>query len=145
MFKGNWGRILITFVIVSGAIISAIADWNTSHLFNPEWIGHARYHDAAMLNLLCGVSVLSLWLMWRRSKEPDVGVKVATLIPIIFWAAFFYTTWLVPGTSLNAGNEEPAFFAGVPMYPNVILAGINIVLSSLGYWLYRRERLTASK
>ena len=144
MFKGNWGRILITFVIVSGTFISVKADWDASHLFNPEWVGHARFHDAAMLNLLCGASVLGLWLLWRRSAEPDVGAMAAALIPIIFWAAFFYTTWLVAGTSLNAGSEEPARLAGIPMYPNAILAGVEISLSSIGYWLYRRERLPAA-
>lgn len=144
MVRGNWGRTLITFVIVSGAIVSVVVDWSTTHLFNPEWVGHARFHAAAMLNLLCGVSVLGLWLIWRHSKEPDIGVKVAALIPVIFWSAFFYITWLVPGTSLNAGTEEPPLLAGIPVYPNVIIAGINIVLSSLGYWLYRRERLGSS-
>lgn len=84
MLRNNWGRILITFVLVSDAIVSTAIDWNATHLFNPEWTPHARFHDASMLNLLCGVSIIGIWLIWRQSKEPDVGVKVAALIPVIY-------------------------------------------------------------
>ncbi len=46
---------------------------------------------------------------------------------------------IVPGTGLSASPEEvPPRFAGIiPLYPNVIIAAISVVLSVLGYWLYR--------
>lgn len=137
MLSQKIGRILISVVVVNTAVVSTIVDWNSSHIFNPAWPPHARFHDVAMLHLLDGVSILGLWLMWRRSAEPEIGVRVAALVPIIFWAAFFYTTFLVPGTSLLASpDESPPSFAGIPLYPNVVLATINVVLSTLGYWLY---------
>ena len=132
------GRIILTTVLIDTGLVSTVVDWNSSHLFNPAWPAHARFHDVAMLNLLNGVCLLALWLMWRRSPEPEIGVRVAALVPVIFWGAFFYTTFLVPGTSLRATPDEfvPSL-AGVPLYPNVIIAGINVALSVLGYWLYR--------
>ncbi len=145
MLRNNWGRILITFVLVSDAIVSTAIDWNATHLFNPEWTPHARFHDASFLNLLCGVSIIGIWLIWRQSKEPDVGVKVAALIPVIYRAAFFYITWIIPGTSLNAGSEPMPQLAGIPIYGNVIAAGISISLTALGYWIYRREQLSKLK
>lgn len=138
MSREKLGRILLTTVLLDTGIVSTIVDWNSSHLFNPTWPPHARFHDVAMLNLLNGVCIIALWLMWRRSTEPEIGVRVAALVPVIFWGAFFYTTLLIPGTSLRATADEfvPSL-AGFPLYPNVIIAAINVVLSVLGYWLYR--------
>lgn len=138
MQRRKIGRILISVVVVVTAVVSVAVDWNSSHVFNPDWPPHARFHDVVMLHLLSGVCILALWLMWRRSTEPDIGVRVAALIPIIFWAAFFYTTLLVPGTGLSAApNELPPSVAGIPLYPNVVIAAICVTLSALGYWLYR--------
>lgn len=139
MLRNNWGRVLITFVLVSDAIVSTVVDWNATHLFNQEWTAHARFHDASFLNLLCGISIVGIWLVWRQSKEPEVGIKVASLIPVIYRIAFFYITWVIPGTSLNALPEPPPSVGGIPIYGNVIAAAVSIALSALGYRLFRRE------
>ena len=140
MSEINSGRMLLTFVLIVTAVVSVVADWNASHLFNPEWHPHARFHDVAMLNLLCGMCGIGLWLLWRRSSEPEIGVRVAALVPVIFWLAFFYGTWVVPGANLNAMPEEvPRLIFGVPIYINVIIAAANTLLAVTGYLLYRRE------
>lgn len=110
MFNGNWGKILITFIMVSSTVISVVVDWNHTHLFNPEWPGHARYHGLLFLSILCGVSLLGLWLMWRQSKEPELGVRVAVLITLIYRSSFFYLSFLPPYTSLLPRKEEPLIF-----------------------------------
>ena len=140
MLKGNWGRIILTVVLINSFVVSIYVDLNETHLFNPQWTGHAKFHDAAMLHLLTGVCILGLWLMWRRSCEPEIGVRVAALIPIIFWAAFWYMTTILPETSLRATDGETLpTIAGLPLYPNFILATINNALAALGYLIYRRE------
>ncbi len=97
-----------------------------------------------MLHLLASVCAIGLWLMWRRSPEPEIGVRVAALIPIIFWAAFWYNTTLLPKTSLRATESEAIpMFAGLTMYPNFILATINNALAAFGYFVYRRENAAA--
>lgn len=138
MSKQRIGRTLLSVVLVSTAVVSVAVDWNDSHVFNPDWVPHAKFHDVVMLHLLCGVCLLGLWLLWRRSPEPEIGARVAASIPIIFWGAFFYTTFLVPGTSLSASPEEvPPQFLGLPLYPNVAVAIVSVFLAALGYWLFR--------
>ena len=140
--RKNLGRILITVVLVSDAVVSTAVDWNDSHLFNPVWTAHARFHDASMLNLLWGVSILALWLLWRRSSEPEVGVRAAALIPVIYRIAFLYITWVIPGTSLSPSAEPPPYVGSIPIYGNVIAALVSIGLSLIGYWLHTRESKT---
>jgi hypothetical protein len=81
-----------------------------------------------------GTSALALWLLWRKSSEPQVAVKVAALIPLIFFFAFFYTTTLLPGSSLSASpGEHFPVVAGFTMYPNEVGAFIFSVLALIGY------------
>lgn len=130
-------RILLSVVLVSTAVVSVAVDWNATHIFNPEWHPHAKFHDVVMLWLLSGISIVALWLLWRRSTEPDIGYTVATLVPVIFWLPFFFVTLVIPGTSLQASQEVPPMVAGIPIYPNVAVATLSIILALVGYGLYR--------
>ncbi len=132
--KNKWGKIILSFVLIGGAAASVLVDWNQTHLFNPTWPPHAKFHDWAMLNHLLGTSALALWLLWRKSSEPQVAVKVAALIPLIFYFAFFYTTTLLPGSSLDAMPDEHwPVVAGFTIYPNESIAFVLSVISLVGY------------
>ena len=132
--KNQIGRCILSFVLITGAVLSIVVDWNTSHLFNPTWPPHAVFHDWAMINFLNGVSACGLWLLWRKSPEPEIGIRVATLIPLIFWSAFFYTTTLLPNSSLM---DNPPFVlpkvAGLTIYPNAAIGFVLSVLTLIGY------------
>lgn len=58
MLKANIGKILLTVVLVSGALVSLVVDWSESHVFNLEWTSHARFHDVVLLCLLTGMSLV---------------------------------------------------------------------------------------
>ncbi len=134
-------RILLSVVLVATAVVSVAVDWNTTHIFNPEWHPHAKFHDLVMLWLLSGMSIVALWLLWRRSIEPDIAYTFAMLVPVIFWAPFFFVTLVVPGTSLQADLEEsPPIVAGIPIYPNVAVAAVSVILALIGYGMYRASR-----
>lgn len=137
-------RILLSVVLVSTAVVSVAVDWNTTHIFNPEWHPHAKFHDVVMLWLLSGMSIMALWLLWRRSTEPDIAYTVAMLVPVVFWSPFFFTMLVIPGTSLKANlNEALPVVAGIPIYPNVAVATVSVILALLGYFLYRASRTAA--
>ena len=138
-FKGNWGRILLTFFIVASTVISVIVDWNDTHVFSHHWPGDARYHGLLFLNLLCGTSILGLWCMWRKSQEPELGVRIAVIITLIYRVSFFYLSFLPPMTSLLPESEHAPHINGIPIYLNVVASGMFILFILFSYWIYRRE------
>ncbi len=52
------GRRILTSVAALTSVGGFLADWNRTHLFNPNWPPHANYHDAQtiLLGSLLGAS-----------------------------------------------------------------------------------------
>ena len=131
-------KILLSVLVVATTLVSIIADWNSSHVFNPDWSPHAKFHDIMLLTLLVGLLPLLLWLLWRKSAEPEVAVKVTTSILIVFWGSF-YLNYFIPGTSPQAFPDvAPPSLWGIPLYPNMVVAAIIIILSLVAYGLYQK-------
>lgn len=140
MSRANVGRAILTFVVAIFSVINVLADWNKTHLFNPAWHPHARFHATVMSLIVWCVSAIAIWLLWRRSSEPELGVKVAALIALTLWTPFLYADHLVPGSSqlVTYPAPEPVpQVAGIMLYPQVVLALIAIVLIVSGYRLAR--------
>ncbi len=136
MSKQKLAKILLSILMVVSTLVSIVVDWNSSHVFNPDWHPHGRFHDVMLLTLLVGLVPISLWLLWRKSPEPEVGIKVTTAILVTFWGSF-YLNLLIPGTSPQANLEElPPILFNIPLYSNMVIAAIIIILSLISYWLY---------
>jgi hypothetical protein len=127
---------IMTFVLVAQAILGFVLDWSPNHLLNPEWHAHARFHGALLLFLLSGVSATGIWLLWRKSKEPEVAIRVAGLIAFSFWTPFFYVTYLLPGSTLWAGQPGSVpHIAGWVFYPNVAVAAVFLLITGVAWSL----------
>jgi hypothetical protein len=138
MRRTRLGKFILGFVLVVGAVISTAVDWNTTHLFNPAWHPHARFHDALFLLLLDGATLIVLWLLWRPSREPAVAVVAASLFALAVWTPFLYIEALIPGTSLLASADVPVLkLGGLVLPPNLAIAIVFTVLTLVGYLLAR--------
>jgi hypothetical protein len=135
-------RWIMTVVLTATAVLSFLLDWSPNHLLNPLWHPHARFHGALLLFFLAGVSGSGVWLLWRRSSEPAVAIRVASLISLAFWTPLFYITSLVPGSTSWAGAaaNDPRL-SGSLVTPNLLVAGGFVVVSGLMFFLDFRDSL----
>ena len=141
MSRTTAGKAILTFVLGAIALINLLADWNKTHVFNPAWHPHARFHAAVMSLIVWAVSAIAIWLLWRRSVEPELGIKVAALLALTLWTPFLYADHLAAGSSQLVNYPAPVPMpqvAGVTLYPQVVLALIAVVLILGGYGLTRR-------
>jgi hypothetical protein len=138
MTRTTLARVLMTILLIGGSLLSFALDWSPNHLLNPLWHPHARFHGALLLFLLAGVSGMGTWLLWRRSREPEVAFKVSLTICIAYWTPLFYIPFLLPSSTWWAGKpgSEPHINGGV-FYPNLVVAAVFLVVSILAYWLSR--------
>ena len=131
-------KVLMTFVLLGGSLLSFVLDWSPNHLLNPLWHPHARFHSAILLFLFAGAASTATWLLWRRSEEPGVAFTAAMFLSLSYWTPFFYVPVLLPEASYWAGvpGHEPRV-GGHIVYPNLIIVGLFAVLSLVGWWLGR--------
>jgi hypothetical protein len=130
------GRLLLTSVAALTAAGGFLADWNRTHLFNPEWQPHARFHDAQTIALgSCGLHFLC-----RRGKEPQTDLTLGALLPSLFWVAQG-ASFAFPG----AEGVEAEFPEKVPRVKGVwvnerFFSALMLALITAGYGAERRLR-----
>jgi hypothetical protein len=132
------GKSLLTLVLAGGALTAFLFDWNTTHVFNPVWPPHARYHGAVLLFFLSGVAGVANWLLWRPSREPRVAVAAAACFSLAYWTPYFYVPVLDPMASYSPPSAGPEpHIAGIIVHPNLVIMTIFILITAAGWWLAR--------
>ena len=153
MMRQTLGKILVSVALVLSAVISTVVDLlpgEVAHVQNPEWHPHAIFHDIVMFLLLDFMAIVCLWLLWRKSTEPRVGVTVGVLLVVGFWTPFYYITTLFPQASLSASPHDVSQGAILvswmpfPLYINVLVGTVLLVVAAVGYYLYRKGEQLAS-
>jgi hypothetical protein len=136
MARATVGRALVTAAVLGSGIGHAAADLNRTHVFNPRWMPHARFHTASAVATDVGWAGVSLWLLRRPGThgERELALKIAALCPILSYAPFFIAEAL-PGSEAEDEPGEVPRVAGVPV--NLLVAGVMSGLSALGYLLTR--------
>jgi len=131
-------RVILSVVLVTGVVASFVLDWSANHLLNPAWHGHARFHGALLLFFLAGVSLTALWMLWRKTREPEVAITVAAAVSASFWTPLFYITSILPGSTAWAGdpNAVPTL-AGHVFLPNLGVAAGFLAVTALAWSIGR--------
>jgi hypothetical protein len=135
--KRPYGKLLLSFVAAVAAVTPYLADWNETHIYNPTWSPHAKFHVGHTMLLGTVLGLLSLRYLWRRTGDPHDNLRVGALFVAAYWLAQAGAI-LVPGAAFvdpQFADQSPTV-AGVR--PNqVILDTILLTLTALGYWWQR--------
>ncbi|MBV9231544.1 MAG: hypothetical protein JOZ18_19705 [Chloroflexi bacterium] len=131
------GRLLISLAVLATAIIPIRSDWNDSHVFSTQWSPHARFHGIVSIGMPVLLAPVALWLLWRRSADPDAAATVAALIPVAYWGPFFVAL-LVPGAAIVDPRHRLKRICGVPS--PLFGASATILVAGLGRYLDHRGR-----
>ena len=80
--------------------------------------------------------MMGTWLLWRRSREPEVAFKVAAILAVSYWTPLFFIPFLLPSSTWWAGipGHEPRL-DGMVFYPNLAVAGVFLLLTAVALWL----------
>ena len=105
-------RILVTLATLMTLVGSNAADWNSTHLFSDQWSPHAKLHGAWMIFAFSLLSLYGLYLVWRPRKAPERSTRVAAVLQLCIWLAFF-PAMLVPGMALADPGQSIARIFGV--------------------------------
>lgn len=136
------GRIILSFMGLFTMVSPYLADWNITHIYNPTWTPHAKFHNAQTMVLGAFLGFLTLYSLWfRKDIDEKQKLKEAVLLASLYWLAQLPAI-LFPGTKLTDPGiqhvEMPVIF-GIEF--NQLVMNITVVfpLLALGYYLENKR------
>ncbi|KAI6903191.1 hypothetical protein D0869_13583 [Hortaea werneckii] len=117
------GRVGILLGNLAYSVGAFAADFNETHVYNPKWPPHARFHNGQTMTLGVMLSSMSLYLtarpcFTRMSKEDALRSVLHGAIVGSFYCAAGLSAIFYPGTDwkdpdIAVGGEQRFLFAGV--------------------------------
>jgi len=105
---------ILSFMGVFTAVSPYLADWNITHIYNPIWPPHAKFHNAQTMVLGALLGLLTLYVLWIRSSVNALQrLHEAAVLVSLYWVSQLPAI-LFPGTKLvDPGmihTKMPVFF-----------------------------------
>lgn len=101
----------------------ALRDYNPSHAFNPDWVGHARVHLVWLLGFMGLSGLVNIYLIWLREPFDRRDLWLSAVWQGCnlggFWIAYalagrYHGAITVPGIHTHIfGIDENVFVFGV--------------------------------
>jgi hypothetical protein len=126
------GKVLISLAAAGTMVGPYIFDWNETHIYNPTWPPHAKFHNAQTMSMGVGLSLATLYNLWKPGRS-STSLESATIT-----ASLYFLTQLsarpYPGTaSVDPPREDN--------WPQLKYALPTLGAVLLGY-LTERHRIT---
>lgn len=136
------GKILVSFIALFTAVSPYLADWNITHIYNPTWPPHAKFHNAQTMAFGALLGLLSLYCMWIRKGVDDLQkLNEAALVASLYWIAQL-PAMLFPGTALaDPGGYQGKMPVVLGIQFNQVVMDVTIILPLVitGYLLERKR------
>ncbi len=132
MNRSTIGRWLFSLnaVLVGGG--GFLADMSHTHIYNPRWPPHAKFHDGQTMAVGLLLALVSLFFAWRRVGDRQTNVLATTILAGLLYVsqaaanlfpgvAWTDSEFLKPGQTLT--QVGPQLYMDVVMTALVLLAG----------------------
>lgn len=139
------GKLLISAAALFPAVGAFVADWNDTHVFNPKWPPHAKFHNAQTITEGAELAALSLWQLWGPGEDTAARVRWATLLGGLYWLTAAPAI-LFPGAAFTDPDNptQPTTLGPIPVNQVTLQAAVLLPLLAAGYALQTRRLRRAS-
>ena len=127
-------RILLTFAVLTFALLIPILEINASHVFNDRWPAHARFHEVWQLTTNFGIGLLCLWLVWFKNRISLASILVTLVMGGMLFA---YATQDMYGGSVLSGNFSKKVL-GIELA--VVITSLAVIMAMVATMLNARDK-----
>jgi len=103
-------QVLLTLSTLGYSLIPAIFDSNNTHMTNPLWVPHARFHVVWQVVTYVCVAILALYFIWGDHGDGSTHLWYAALLSVAAYFGFFTavaTTKLYGGATYDPNGVIP--------------------------------------
>jgi hypothetical protein len=107
-------RAILTAISLMVMVSPLLADWNATHIYNPRWPPHAKFHNAQTMAMAVLLGLSALFFTWRRDDSRGSAFLAAWIFAALYWVsqalAFLFpgVAWTDPDL-LKAGHSLSEF------------------------------------
>ncbi|KAK4214215.1 hypothetical protein QBC37DRAFT_158182 [Rhypophila decipiens] len=133
------GKLFLTLDAIGLLMGAPLADYNETHIFNPRWPPHAKFHGAQTISLSLALGLATLYFTYRplffssgqdqeslaakRLRKRD-SLRTALFTGTIYWMTGLVSI-LYPGTDgVDPEFGTPGTFPQAPIFASFMLFGI---------------------
>ncbi|MFE1174396.1 DUF6640 family protein [Streptomyces sp. NPDC058773] len=122
------GKVMLSLVAVFTGVSPYVADWNATHVLNPLWPAHARFHNGQTMAMGTLLALATLYFVWRRRGDADSSLRAAVVLAGLYWvsqaAAILY-----PGAAyFDPQFDKPGMYvAGLPVQAVIEIAALALI------------------
>jgi hypothetical protein len=128
------GKILISLVATEAAAGPYLADWNETHIYNPSWPPHAKFHNGQTMSVGVGLALATFWELWRKHDTLDDAVQALDSASL---SASLY--WLTQTSALAYPGAKAVDPPGTAKFPQWKFALPSLAIVALSNALERRR------
>jgi hypothetical protein len=129
------GLILLSFPAVFMTVGSFVADFNETHVYNPRWPPHARFHNGQTMSMSVALGAAALYYTWRSAALPTAIAKKESLFAAALFGSIYCATALTAILYPGAAGMDPEFGEGFPQK----FFAVPLAINWIGYWLEKRR------
>jgi len=122
------GKILITIVAIYSAAGSYAFDWNATHIYNPLWPPHSKFHNAQTMLLGTCIGLVALWILWILKGDKMIKLRISAILASLYWLTQAGSL-LFPGTAL----VDPQFAHARQAPAQLIVDVVMLTFLAIGY------------
>ena len=129
-FKHSKGKFLLGLVAFIASVGGYVFDWNETHVYNPRWPPHAKFHNGQTMSTGLLLGIAAFYYLLRGFASPAVerdSVWTATLLVSLNWVAQLSGA-LYPG----ALPVDPEFGTG---FPQAYICSVLLAMAGLGLYM----------
>ncbi|KAL2815403.1 hypothetical protein BDW59DRAFT_166808 [Aspergillus cavernicola] len=127
------GSILISLAGLATSIGCYLADWNETHIHNPRWPPHARFHNGQTMSMGLLLGLTTLYYLYCPATS--IEMKRRDLNAAVWVGSLYWTTQLSALCYPGSLAVDPEFGTGAPQ---VYICATMFALLGSGFWLERR-------
>ncbi|WP_158821722.1 DUF6640 family protein [Granulicella sp. S156] len=131
-------RVFFCFVSIYLVVGAHIADYSRTHLLDPRWPPHAKFHDGQTLMFSVFLAALTIYFASRKTQDRNVTLIATTSFAALYWVTQALAI-VYPGTAfVDPEFDTPrAYLLGLPA--QVVIDVIALCLISVASYLAARK------